>query len=407
MEPEKMNRRALKKEILKEMGSRTNIKMCTKNGTLNVNVPVNPDVTLSSLFNAVDTVYQYAELKQNPTVLNIKAKDKAGNEIKLSFPIATMGVRDGKPIYPYYEPAGRALHIASKYPRNTSPNMREITGEYTLTHEADKEFGTAGVKSSAYPNVKVHIKTASGMEYGTDIDVFYVSRDVKGRTIHIVPAEVTTIIDSIARKIRCWGPTTDFVQTLADVEGIRVNVVPAVVYIQKTHNGEALENGDWAGKIDEILRSKFPNFNHKIIGLRSSTAIKDSKCVYQKMDQVEYINAALRNYAILPKKYHSPLTHHTLKHYNNPQILEHRFHESGALRKIWRSQQIPYEVKDNLTNTYKKLQKKGKLHALLRAFDKLDIPVHAGRRHQEVYMMLDGIMHRMVKRFDPSEYKKI
>jgi len=407
MGSEKIKRRTIKKEVAKEIGPKTKVKTYTEKGIFHMDVPIKPNVALLNLLNAIDKAYKYAELKNMPTMLHIKTKDKKGNLITLTFPIATMGVKDGKPIYPYYEPAGRALHIASRFPRRTSPNIREIAGQYVSACQFKRELCTGGMESVAYPNVKIYVKTAGGMVHSTDIDVLHFAKNIKKNIYHMVPVEVTTCTDAIKHKVKCWGPVVDLIQSLANAGGAHVNVTPAVVYVHKTYKKNVPKSDHWTRKIEDILESAFPGCHHKILELRSAAVLRNAKCVYSKMDQVEHLSAALRNYALLPKKHHSSLTHHTLKHYDNLQMGEHRFYESTALRKTWLCQHIPYETKNDLTNKYKKFQKKGKFHALLRAFDELEIPVHAGRRHQEVYMRLDNIMHQMVKNLDLSQYRKI
>ena len=332
---------------LKSMPEITN-----KKGRREIEIKIKPSVTLSGLLDVIKRSYNHAEQTLKPA--RIKIVINAGQKaLDLAIPVATRGIDDnGKPRYPYFGLLKKALYIAPGYPRETSPNMREIVGQLVAANAVSIPINNENVLKHSYSDVDIQMTRGGDkhVKYVSDIDNIHITETKFGRwkTYTISPIEVITRLDKLEHKIKGWEYLIQTFKNFAENEGAGIEVKPVVVHIE-TDNVKSKD-----ADVEKILKKKFKDY--KVIRLKSATWVNnDGSRRGQEMRHVEYMGGALRNIAKLPKKYHSDITSAIISNYSDLGRLKELFGEAAALRKIWLARRIPVNVKHTLTNKYVKL----------------------------------------------------
>ncbi|HIP74036.1 MAG TPA: hypothetical protein EYH14_00045 [Euryarchaeota archaeon] len=373
----------LKYEIKNTLGKRgckdVNIKPAkTKHSKIDqVNIYLKPSAQLSKVVHAINCVYDYAEHKLKPTVVRLFIEDDHNVTKCLQFPIATTGIQKGKPIYPYYEPAGRPIYIAPDYPKKGTPNVREIVAHYSTVHDAYKILRGVGtiLHKSAHPNVLIQVRknNNNATEYTSDVDLLYITRNKIGKkdVFYIVPAEVTTDLSKIDYKIRGWKYVIDTFEKLAHNDNAELKIMPTIVYISKGNNKHILNNNPIHSMLENIFdKHNFDRYN--IIQLESASFSKNKKRRGNaEMKQVEYIAKTLRTTAdSIPWQYHTDITYHVLENRENLPKLGEMHCEMQALSTLWKNQhKYPLNLLHKLTSEYINMLSANTDRALLKALE--------------------------------------
>lgn len=339
-------------------------RMVEKRGRRLIEISVNESAPLSKLLESINHACYYAERTSKPT--RIKVSTNVGQKtLYFTIPVATKGIKDGRPIYPYFDLVKKALYIAPGYPRKNSPNMREIVGQLVAANAVSPPISTENVRKHSYSDVEIQLARGCNkyITYTSDIDNIHITEMDMGRwkTYTISPVEVITRSDRLAHKIRGWEHLIHALKKFGKNEGADIEVKPVVVHVET----DGAENK----KVDvgELLGKKFQNY--KVLQLKSKAWVEEdsSRRGLEKWN-VEYMGGALRNVATLPKRFQSELTSAVVSNHSNIDRLKELFREMAALRKIWATEKIPPNVKNTLTNKYTKLIRQGEEKSLLKAF---------------------------------------
>ena len=373
--------------------------MINKNGRREIRITIKPSAPLSELLHAIKEAYNHAERTLKPTRIKVTTSTDQ-KALDLTIPVAIRGIRNKKPVYPYFKLAKKALYMAPGYPRDTSPNMREIVGQLVAINAVVPPINTENVRKHSYSDVDIQVKAGGGkrVKHASDIDNLHITEINHGRwkKYIISPIEVITRLDKLDRKIKVWEHIIRTFKNFAENEGADVEVRPVVVHIET----DSVKDRD--GNIEKTLEKRFKDY--KVIRLRSATWTNNGGPQKdQEMWHVEYMGMSLRNVAFLPKKYHSDITSAIVSNYSDLDRLQELFGETSALRKIWTARELPENVKHTLTNKYiKLLRRKDREAPLLKA-------IRAAKRHVgSVGDTLESkIKEEYRKAMGEQKYKKI